>query len=92
MKSLWIVCYDISDNRQRSAVHRRLKDHGEAMQYSVFACELDTASKQALRTELADMIDSGDSIRWYAQCAWCRDKVNILGTAQQASSTDYFIL
>lgn len=92
MKVLWLVCYDISDNQQRAAVHRRLKDYGEALQYSLFACELDSASKQALRAELATMIEVNDSIRWYAQCAWCRERVNLLGTAKKVSSTDYFIL
>lgn len=92
MKALWLVCYDISDHRKRAKVHKLLKNHGQPLQYSVFACELDSGAKQHLRNELAAIIDTGDSIRWYPQCAWCREQIMLLGTAQQTDSTDYFIV
>ncbi|MCP4082546.1 MAG: CRISPR-associated endonuclease Cas2 [Planctomycetaceae bacterium] len=92
MKTLWLICYDISDHRKRSTVHKLLRNLGQPMQYSVFACELDSTRKQQLRTELAAIIEPDDSIRWYPQCVWCRERMIVLGTAKQTDSTDYFIV
>lgn len=92
MKTLWLVCYDISDHRKRSIVHKRLRDLGQPLQYSVFACVLNQTMQRQLRTELAAVIEPGDSIRWYSQCAWCRDRMIVLGRAKQTDSTDYFII
>ena len=51
MSSIFLVTYDIMDRKRWQKVHRVMKGFGEALQYSVFACEL--SDSQRVRMEMA---------------------------------------
>lgn len=57
MKFRYLVCYDISDSKRLQKVHRKMKGYGEALQYSVFCCDLTAAEKTILWSELHALIN-----------------------------------
>lgn len=50
---LWVVAYDITDQRRRRRVHRLLQGYGIAQQRSVFLCRLDPPRRRRLLEALA---------------------------------------
>lgn len=59
----YLVAYDISDDRRRSRVARRLQEYGDRVQYSVFVVDIRPARLVRLRTLLEDLIDEqADSV------------------------------
>ncbi|MFO0874457.1 MAG: CRISPR-associated endonuclease Cas2 [Phycisphaerales bacterium] len=53
----YLVTYDISDDKRRTAVFRTLRDHGDHTQFSVFICDLSTAELVALRGLLSSSLN-----------------------------------
>ncbi len=92
MTRLWLITYDISDNRQRQAVHELLKDYGRRVQYSVFECHLTDRQFRLLRARLLKEIDSSDSVRWYPLCVWCQETVFFQGVGTLPDDEDFFLL
>jgi CRISPR-associated protein Cas2 len=56
----YLVAYDIRDPVRLRAVHRIVKDHGTALQYSVFLCDLAPAELTRLRWKLGDTVAHGE--------------------------------
>ena len=52
-----LVAYDIADPKRLRLVHRKVLGYGDAMQYSVFVCDLTSAERAKLLNELVDIID-----------------------------------
>lgn len=46
-----VVCYDISENKRRTRIHKILKSYGEWMQFSVFECDLTEMQYARLRDD-----------------------------------------
>lgn len=61
----YVVCYDIRNDVRLRRVHKVMKAHGWAMQYSVFVCDLDDMELIGLRTEVGAVIHHReDSVAW----------------------------
>ena len=59
----YLVAYDIRHPRRLRRVHRVATDHGEALQYSVFVCDLTAVELVALkRALLAEIKTTEDSV------------------------------
>jgi len=54
---LWLVCYDIADDKRRDQVYHLLRGAGDRMQYSVFRCALSAMQLAQLEVRLHDAID-----------------------------------
>lgn len=54
----YLVAYDISGDRRRSRVARRLREFGDRVQYSVFVVDVRPARLVRLRGMLEDLIDN----------------------------------
>ncbi|HOP86226.1 MAG TPA: CRISPR-associated endonuclease Cas2 [Syntrophorhabdaceae bacterium] len=66
MKSNYLVCYDIADERRLARVYKYLKEKGVHIQYSVFHCQLTWQELKQLKLDLNDIInESEDDIRIY---------------------------
>lgn len=52
MRHLWLIAYDVPDNRRRAKLHRILSGFGTALQYSVFRCALSPLERARLRDKL----------------------------------------
>lgn len=56
MRSTYLVCYDICDDKRLRKVFRVVKDYGDHLQYSVFECQLTPSDLVKLRSELGASI------------------------------------
>jgi CRISPR-associated protein Cas2 len=92
MSKLWMISYDISDDRIRRDVYEILKNHGERVQYSVFECRLDAGSFSALRARIKALIEPQDSLRWYPLCAWCQGRIDRQGCGRPADHPDFYMV
>jgi CRISPR-associated protein Cas2 len=72
---LYLVCFDISDNKTRNRVGKYLGAFGNRVQESVF--EVDLTDAKALRyvqDKLGSWLEEGDDLRFYCVCHNCRLK------------------
>jgi CRISPR-associated protein Cas2 len=59
-RSRYLVTYDVADDKRRDRVHRTLLDFGDALQFSVFLCDLNEREKIDLRGRLGEAIHHRD--------------------------------
>ena len=90
---LILISYDISDDKKRTRLAKKLKDFGPRVQYSVFEAdvqkeELDKLKKILDQTEL----ENSDSIRLYRLCLECKKSITIWGEGQITEDKDYYIV
>ena len=79
---IYIVAYDIANNRRRLKVAKILESWGYRIQESVFQLCLDSDSLARVRHLLSDTIaDAEDVIHIYPICASCAGRADILGAA-----------
>lgn len=78
---LYVVCYDIVDNRRRRKVSNVLLDFGSRVQKSAFECDLKTAAKRReLLRRVKPLLDTQtDSLRVYRVCAACVEEREVCG-------------
>jgi CRISPR-associated protein Cas2 len=77
---LTVIAYDISDNKARTRLHKRLKELGLNTQKSVFECEIEESVVRGLLVMALDMMDdTSDSLRIYRICERCARKVVVQG-------------
>jgi CRISPR-associated protein Cas2 len=86
MRSRYLICYDIADERRLTRVYRYLKDRGVHMQYSVFLCSLTWPELESVKADLGAMIDeASDDVRLYPLPS--REAIEALGRGM-GSGTD----
>jgi CRISPR-associated protein Cas2 len=56
MRTTYLVCYDISDDKRLRLVFKTMRAWGDHIQYSIFECQLTAADLVRLRAELAAII------------------------------------
>lgn len=56
---MFLVSYDIADDRRLYKVHKTMVDFGRRLQYSVYECRLSKTELARLQTLLAELIDHG---------------------------------
>jgi len=78
--TLYIVAYDIPDDRRRTRVHKTLSGYGAWTQYSLFECWLTRRQLLELRAKLAPHLqEERDSVRFYPLCGACQPGVLTIG-------------
>jgi len=55
-RSLFLVAYDVRNPKRLRRIHKKLKGFGEAVQFSIFQCELTYKQKQVMIAEISDLI------------------------------------
>jgi len=81
--ALYLVAYDIPDDKRRTRVHRVLCGYGRWTQFSLFECWLTRRQLLELRAKLnRHLIEERDSLRLYLLCGGCQTKVITVGGAQ----------
>lgn len=82
MSMLYVVAYDIPNDKRRAKVHKALRGFGDWTQYSLFECFLSAKDLIRLRAKLDDLLEPDeDSVRLYPLCAACQDAVETVGSA-----------
>jgi CRISPR-associated protein Cas2 len=56
MRTTYLVCYDITDDKRLRKVFKACGNFGDHLQYSVFECDLNPSEKVELETTLSDII------------------------------------
>lgn len=56
MRSSYLVCYDICDDKRLRKVFQEMRKWGDHLQYSVFECQLRETDVVRLRTALSKII------------------------------------
>lgn len=66
MKSGYLVCYDIADEKRLTKIYNFMKEKGLHLQYSVFYCILTKEELAQLKTSLSKLIHPKyDDVRIY---------------------------
>ncbi len=77
---IYVIAYDIVDNRKRYKTAEILKDYGWRVQKSVFECALTIDVLEELLQKLEDVIDpKTDSLIVYRLCEACLKRKKTLG-------------
>lgn len=90
----YLVCFDIVEDPARARVVKVLKEYGVRVQKSVFECsKLSEERFVKMKTRLEERIDSGeDSIRYYALCGSCLDRVELAGIGKEPEKESYKVV
>ena len=80
----YVVSYDISNDKIRGRIVKVCETYGQRVQYSIFECELNREQKEEMIKKLNKVRNGSgkepsDSVRVYAICSECSDKVQVLG-------------
>ncbi|AFZ53076.1 CRISPR-associated endonuclease Cas2 [Cyanobacterium aponinum UTEX 3222] len=96
MIKLWLICYDVKDDKRRTQLAKLLEQHCERVQYSVFECPLDVKKlEHLLSTRWLKVLNlQEDSLRIYPLDASAKQKIKIYGLKDNPpyESPDYLIL
>lgn len=78
---MYIVSYDITNDRCRNKIAKELENYGLRVQYSVFECDITKKKMDELYEKLIKLLqkDSTGNIRIYSLCETCKGKTRILG-------------
>ena len=81
MKTLYVISYDIVNDKKRSKIAKLLEGYGRRVQYSVFECVLSKSDFAKLYAKLLQIdVDSHtDSIYIYMICLNCEKKIITIG-------------
>ena len=57
MRSVYLVCYDVSDDKRLRRTHKKMLGFGDPVQYSVFRCELSPTERQLMKEALWSILN-----------------------------------
>lgn len=57
MRTSYLVCYDISDEKRLRGVHKKMRGYGDHLQFSIFECQFTPEDLVRCRAELGTIID-----------------------------------
>ena len=66
MRNVYLVCYDVADDKRLRKTYKKMCGFGDPLQYSVFRCELSAVEKQLLKEALWSLLN------------WEQDRVMLL--------------
>ncbi len=88
-KTFIVIAYDIKDDKKRIRLHKKLKNYGTPVQYSVFECILDRKLFKEVKEMVEEIVDlDNDLVRYYQLCEECRRKIQTInGRVAREEST-----
>lgn len=90
---LFVICYDVADDRRRRRLEKTLRDFAHRVQYSVFEGEMDERRFQKMKRRAERVIDhEEDSLRFYRLCGKCRSAVEISGLGPPVEDDDQLLV
>lgn len=91
---VYLICFDISDDRVRYRVVKALKGYGRRVQKSVFECpDLSEHRLLLLQRKMESLIDHGsDSVRYYRLCKACVAEVEWTGVGGPPNTQRYAVV
>ena len=90
---LYIVSYDIPDDKRRTKLAKTLLDFGDRAQFSVFECLLDNKGYEDMKKRIKRIIsEEDDKVRIYPICADCKRSITIYGNGKIAEIESVYIV
>jgi CRISPR-associated protein Cas2 len=91
---LWLVCYDVRNDKRRQRLAKLMEQVCERVQYSVFECPIDEDELDGLlqRKWLPVLEISEDSLRAYPLDLKARRSVKVFGSPPPYEPPDFIIL
>ncbi|MCA6524304.1 MAG: CRISPR-associated endonuclease Cas2 [Pseudanabaena sp.] len=91
---LWLVCYDVADDRRRLRLAKRLEQSCQRVQRSVFECPLSEAvlEKKLQKSWLPLLKLDEDNLRVYPLDAITKQKTRVFGSPRPYEPPDFVIL
>jgi CRISPR-associated protein Cas2 len=89
---LYLISYDIEDDKKRTRLAHKLKDFGRRVQYSVFEADINEQEVAELQKLLANVqLGKNDSLRLYRLCGECLKQIKIWGKGEVTQDRDFYI-
>lgn len=87
---MYIVSYDISNDKIRNKVAKEMQNFGMRVQYSVFECRLSDVQLQKMYGKLITLMrnEADGNIRIYKLCGKCERDIMTIGTKSAALSLE----
>ncbi|MGW8160345.1 CRISPR-associated endonuclease Cas2 [Desulfoprunum sp.] len=93
MTVLYVITFDISDDRDRYRAVKVLKGVGIRVQKSVFECDLSEHGLLNVQSKLEKIIDHGsDSVRYYRLCRACVGEVEWQGPGSPPTTESFKVV
>lgn len=90
MHKIWLVCYDIANNKRRYYLSRLLSQYGARVQYSAFEVMMSDDDFIKVRWQIKRLINPcEDTLNYYCICVWCRKNIHCQGTAKLVPFNTY---
>lgn len=90
---MYVLVYDIVNDRRRTRLHNYLKNFGTAVQRSVFEFDLGTKEVDKMMLQVQELIDAEeDTVRLYSVCEECIRRARILGKGRLSLDPDFYIV
>ncbi|MBD2580131.1 CRISPR-associated endonuclease Cas2 [Oscillatoria sp. FACHB-1406] len=87
--TLYLICYDITNDSRRTKVAKLLEAYGLRIQKSVFEVIADEQQYSKLAQKLSKLLDlKQDQLRFYPLSERCRRDVKILGVLPEFAIAD----
>ncbi|MGE5356826.1 MAG: CRISPR-associated endonuclease Cas2 [Deltaproteobacteria bacterium] len=87
MRDLYLICYDITNNRKRAKISHMLEKYGQRVNLSVFECLLSKPALMVVREQLSKLVKKNiDSVKIYYICKECYSKSISLGDKKYEKS------
>ncbi|WP_071518652.1 CRISPR-associated endonuclease Cas2 [Geitlerinema sp. PCC 9228] len=93
MTNLWLVCYDIRDDKRRQRLAKLMEQRCQRVQYSVFECPVDAPTLDKLLSRWLKVLKlPEDSLRVYPLDAKAKAQARVYGSPPPYEPPDYLIL
>ncbi|MTJ07795.1 CRISPR-associated endonuclease Cas2 [Anabaena sp. UHCC 0204] len=94
MPKLWLVCYDVKDDKRRTKLAKLIEQRCQRVQYSVFECPLDDKelNYQLEKRWLKVLKLSEDNLRVYPLDETAKQNTRVFGSDPPYQPPDYLIL
>jgi CRISPR-associated protein Cas2 len=90
--TLYLIAYDIPNDKRRTKIHKTLSGFGKWTQYSFFECFLTDKELITLHHRLRQHIrPDEDNIRIYHICHACQLKAETIGSTPPKEDTVYLL-
>ncbi|MCD6319958.1 MAG: CRISPR-associated endonuclease Cas2 [Candidatus Desulfofervidaceae bacterium] len=92
-RALFLISYDIADDKRRNKMSRFLEDYGYRVQKSVFECFLTPEMYEKVYQEIRlIMNEKEDRVRVYKVCRSCRKRAAISGFAEVPEEEEFVVV
>lgn len=87
-KKLWIIAYDIANNKRRRRIVKIIEKYGKRANFSVFECMLTEYQLIHTKTKISKILDATeDKIIFYPICLNCYSKVEYIPSTTTKTNT-----